>query len=200
MELKHYWFIKWGFWCVLLQVVLDSLEWLGGCFLLVKSDWSFLEGMRESGLACRDVPGTIWAGLGFVSLGLLFFFTTLHSMFGVETWRVQNGVLHMRSSVLGVTIRNRHWLFSDLELPMLSEVLCDCREVGFGGFDNSWHFSRQKPLSSGWIVTVRDKTKRRSERLYWSGSKKYAEKFLAFLISAKENEQQMEREQAYELW
>ena len=181
MKLKQYLICKWGVSCIFVLVLLDSLALTAGMLLLTKTDLSFLKEMLEGGVSYREIPVEFWGGLSFLSLGLLFFFIALYSLFGVETWCMYDGVLHREVRLFRVTLKKQQWLMSDIESPIMTRIVCDVNEASGGSFDSLWFPGSKNNLTSGWEVCTMFKPKRRTVRLYWSCTKKCADEFFTFL-------------------
>jgi len=188
MKLKQYQICKSGADVVFVQVLVDSAILSCGILLLIKTDLSFLKEMLENGWSYQSIPVTIWGGLSFLAVGVLFFFIALYSIFGVETWYIHDGVLYREARLFCVAFKKQEWLLSDIEAPILTRIVCDVNEASGGSFDSQRLPGSKNNITSAWIVCATFKPKRRTVRLYCSCTKKCADEFFMFLKKVKSDD------------
>ena len=121
--------------------------------------------------------------VAFVLAGLLFGVIVLYSLFGIDTWIADGENLSRKATLFGVTLRKWRWNLGEIDNPQLVHITGGAVDAP-GPMGKPRTFRKRWPSCDEWVVSVRNKVSRRSERICQCGTQKVAEEFFDFLRSA----------------
>ena len=118
--------------------------------------------------------------VAFVIGGLFFGVIVLYAFFGINSWIVDGETFSRKSTLFGITLRKWRWSLAEIDNPQLVHITS-------GGVDAPRPMGARNSRKSScdeWVVSVRNKASRRSERICQCGMRNVAEELFDFLRSA----------------
>ena len=118
--------------------------------------------------------------VAFVPAGLFFGVIVLYAFFGINSWIVDGETFSRKSTLFGITLRKWRWSLAEIDNPQLVHITS-------GGVDAPRPMGARNSRKSScdeWVLSVRNKASRRSERICQCGTRNVAEELFDFLRSA----------------